>query len=295
MAWTDTVPSYLTAIHQDLLQNSADAVGSSGSFIDVLNAASNPYASKSAYDPDTRTGNILTKVDTYRSAIATFITNIGTNFSSDITTAEGDIDDLIDSTYIANEVSDYTDIVNDSIGDVLFPKFAAGMQSVNAVMTSAYAVGKGIITAYAERDIAKFNTELVRRLALVRLESILKAAQVIHGDRLHGLDFHRSALHYNVEGERMALVAEKEELEQQLAIDTAEEKWPFELYQYGANLIASIQGGTSYPNTDTKSPSTAQSALAGALAGAAIGAQISGSWQGGAIGGLLGIGAALLG
>ena len=83
----------------------------------------------------------------------------------------------------------------------------------------------------------------------------------------------------------MKIVAKKEENETEMKIDESDALWDLEVFQYGANLLAGIGGGTSNPNT--KQPSMAQSVIGGAMSGAA-----AGGMMGSAIGGsVMGMGA----
>lgn len=93
----------------------------------------------------------------------------------------------------------------------------------------------------------------------------------------------------NIEANRIAIVANKEENDMNIEIEAKEELWDFELLQYAGNMLAAVSGGTVSPKT----PSTGQSALGGAMSGAAVGAQVGGGYGAiigaiiGGIGGLL--------
>jgi len=85
------------------------------------------------------------------------------------------------------------------------------------------------------------------------------------------------------EGQRIAIVAEYEEAGEQLEIDVKEALYPYELFTYGANLLAAPSGAAMVP----QKPSRGQTALSGALSGAAMGA-VAGA-EVGAIGGPMGM------
>lgn len=91
---------------------------------------------------------------------------------------------------------------------------------------------------------------------------------------------------------RIKLISEVELRNQQHAIEEKENRWDLETYQYGANLIASVAGGTA-PVQGTQ-PSAVQTVLGGALGGASVGGQISNNnpWGvgiGAVLGGLSGL------
>jgi uncharacterized membrane protein len=74
--------------------------------------------------------------------------------------------------------------------------------------------------------------------------------------------------------------------------------WDLEVFQYGGNIMAAIQGGTV--GSKPKAASPFQSAIGGAMSGAAAGAMVGASMGAGGgpygalIGGILGAGAGLL-
>jgi hypothetical protein len=77
-----------------------------------------------------------------------------------------------------------------------------------------------------------------------------------------------------VEGKRIKIVAKKEQTDQNATIDEKDGLWDLEVFQFGANLMAGIAGGTS--GNKLKTPSVAQSVIGGAMSGAATGAMIGG-------------------
>ena len=94
-----------------------------------------------------------------------------------------------------------------------------------------------------------------------------------------------------IEGKRIKIVAEKEELDMNTKIDESDALWDLEVFQHGANMLAAIGGGTANPKG--KEPSQAQSVIGGALSGAAAGSMISPGW-GTVIGAVLGAAAAYM-
>jgi len=74
-----------------------------------------------------------------------------------------------------------------------------------------------------------------------------------------------------IDGQKIGIIAQKEESDQQLDIDVADASWDIERFQYAANLIGSIAGGTALPGTAAK-PSKTASVIGGAASGAAMGA-----------------------
>ncbi len=90
-----------------------------------------------------------------------------------------------------------------------------------------------------------------------------------------------------VEANRIKIVAKKEETDGNMDIDKNDALWDLEVFQFGANLLASIGSGTMNPNA--KGPSQMQSALGGAMMGVAAGAMTGMGPPAMVAGGLLGV------
>ena len=109
-------------------------------------------------------------------------------------------------------------------------------------------------------------------------------------DSITQAELEKTVAHYTIEANRLRIVAEKEQKDTDNSIAIEDGKWNLEIWQYGANLLAAIGGGTVVPK-GSDGPSRNQSVLGGALAGAAIGGQVGGGWgalAGGAIGAIAG-------
>jgi hypothetical protein len=85
---------------------------------------------------------------------------------------------------------------------------------------------------------------------------------------------------------RLGIIASTDYYKNLISVAEGAAKWPFEVYQYGANLMAAVQGGVVH-NPD-RQPSTFSSAMGGALGGAAIGGQITNTGYGAGIGAIIG-------
>ena len=97
---------------------------------------------------------------------------------------------------------------------------------------------------------------------------------------------------------RIKIVAKKEQYETDLEIDSNDALWDLEIYQYGANLLACIGGGTMVPkNRSNKTGSAIGGGLSGAAMGGVMGAAKGSyfSWPGALIGGVLGAAAGYFG
>jgi len=95
---------------------------------------------------------------------------------------------------------------------------------------------------------------------------------------------------YAVESNRIKIVAKSEQATKDAEIDESDALWDIELFQHGANLMASASGGTAVTRTKSTGHSGA-SVLGGAMSGAAAGSMIApgvGTIAGAVIGGVAG-------
>jgi len=228
-------PEYMKTVHADWL-GGGDSDGSGMSTLSAGNdltallddaVGSSPFTGLSAYDPSTEVGEMTGAVDTYE----TYVNSIAT------------------TSQVETELA----------------KFDAGMRNINAVHSSAFAIGRQIVASGL-------------------IEAKLQAKAQVMNSR--------------IEANRMKIVALVEQTNTDRKIDKQDALWDLEVFQSGANAMASIGGGTVQKAPD--GPSDMQSALAGGLSGAAAGAAIGaptgiGAPIGAAVGAVVGIGASLLG
>jgi hypothetical protein len=195
---------------------------------------------------------------------------------------------VFDDLYHTNYMNAFGDILDDQIENIVLPRFQGGLRDVNAVMSSAFVVGEAIIEGMRDRDVARYGAEARVRLNYQRNDFILKAAESLVRNVITQVELEKSVAHYTIEANRLRIVAEKEQKDTDNSIAINDGRWDLEVFQHGANLLASIGGGTVVP-TGRDAPSKTQSAIGGALAGAAIGGSIGGGWGaliGGALGGI---------
>jgi hypothetical protein len=283
-------PTYMKEVHEDWLRNTADAVTSS--VTDLINAVltTSPYDSKTAFDP-------ATKITAMETAVGAFNTRVDaldptTDWTGAVTSAETAVDGIVDSSYFEDFAEEVYNYMEDQLDDSILPTFRGGMRDVNAAISSAFVMGEAKIRAFAMRDANKIIGDLKSKYELAKLDLVFKGADRIVQSTMAQVEYEKAVAHYTIEANRMGIAAEKDQTDGNLAIAVGRTKFDFDAFQYGANILASVSGGTAYTDGDT--PSQTQSSLAGALAGAALGNQISGNWQGAAVGGALGLGLSLL-
>jgi len=176
-------------------------------------------------------------------------------------------------------VESYIDSISTTDGvEAELAKFDAGMQDINAVMSSAFVIGRQLVASQLIETKLKAKLEVARIKAGAYNEYARLVAEV----------------------QRLAIVALQEQVEKDLEIDDNYASWRIDKFMDAANVMAVASGGTI---SKTKGPSKFQSALAGGLAGGAMGYMAAnagmmgsiGGPAGAAIGATLGIGMSLLG
>ena len=198
-------------------------------------------------------------------------------------------------------------------------RFTAGMSDINAVNSSAFIFGLGIMErerfskiSQARREIAitlltngiasflsTYNANIAAnsQMFAVLFSDHLRSFTMSHMQRTRSRDImvlqgaremaamlstnteaNYQGSHLQSEVSRVKMIAKGEQIFDQLKIDESDAKWSFELFQYGANVLASASGAAMIPGRMSKE----QSILSGATAGLFVGAK-AGSLAGSAI------------
>lgn len=265
-------PSYMKTIHEDWLHQSGDKIDCS--IVDIMNAAigNSPFTGLSAYDPTCEVNSIVTTMGSFRDLVDLLSYN---------NTLDSVMANVLSDDRITDSVNAFTNDLDTQINKQEFARFKAGMRNINAVMSSAFVLGKAYIEASRDRQVAKFTAEL-------RLKHYSEVALKVIELKLH---YQQAVTQTLTEGNRIRAVLRKEHTDQNMEIDQHDALWDLEVFQHGANLLGSI--GSAPGLSGAKKPSAMQSALGGAMSGAAAGGMVGGPW-GAAIGGAIGLGASLL-
>jgi hypothetical protein len=323
--------AYLENIHSDWLSNGgADSITSS--VTDIMNAAlgNSPWTGLAAYDPSTD----ITAYETVLTAFKTILSGIvdTTDWASLYTQALASIgayNPLVIPDMVATTITNATitasstahaDLIDDEMTTKVLPRFRRGMQDINAVVSSAFPIGEAIIEAFRDRDVAEYDAKLRLEAEIknaeinteVRKINILKNLDLWKGNKqdyltasgqmlqlmMNRIGWEEGYAKSFIESKRIKIVAKKEQTDQDAKIDEEDALWDLEVFQFGANVMAGIQGGTS--GARAKQPSMLQSMIGGALSGAASGAMIGsaipgvGTAIGAGIGGVLGLASGFL-
>lgn len=281
---------YLEQVHGDWLWNGGTDLLSQ-SMADTMETAfgNSPWTGLTAYDPDADIAAFLAVMAAYKAILADL------DDTDDWETAYDKAANIIvpvSDAYITADVAAFGDQLDDEITTKVLPRFRRGMQDINAVVSSAFPVGEAIIEAFRDRDVAKHSSGIRIALASENSRIIMSGTEQILKLMSNRIGLEQDYMKTYIESMRIKIVAKKEQTDQDAKIDEEDALWDLEVFQYGANLLAGIQGGTASGGKEKK-PSTFQSVLGGALTGAAAGAMV-GNVPGAIIGGVLGAASGLL-
>lgn len=266
-------PAYLEGVHSDWLDNSgADTI--TQSVTDTMNTAfgASPWAAATAYNPDADIVNMIAAPNNLQTLVT--LLSAGTGLDTLIS-------QILDESRITNSVNAFSNDLDDRLASEILPRFEAGMRNINAVVSSAFVIGRALIEEGQNRQVARYAAD-------IRLKAFGDDAIKVIGMKM---EYQKNVSQMLAEAYRIKIVAKKEERDANIKIDESDALWDLEVFQYGANLMAAIGGGTANPNT--KQPSTSQSMIGGAMTGAAAGAIIGGA-PGALVGGVLGLASGLL-
>lgn len=261
-------PAYMKTFHENVLGDGAVT----DDITAVMDAAigSSPYAAMTAYDPDAALTSLVAAPGTLQTLV---------NLLSAGTTLDTLISDILDPTRIDDVVDEYAADFDARLTAETLPRFEAGMRNINAVVSSAFVLGRALIEENQDRQVAKFSADLHLKGAS---DDALKVIQL-------KLEYQKSASQMIAEAYRIKIVAKKEEADINNEIDGKDALWDLEVFQFGANMLAAIGGGTAV----NKGVSSTASMIGGAMSGAAAGAMVGGA-PGAVVGGVLGAAAGLL-
>ena len=245
-------PEYMKDWHTLVLDDAgADTLTSSITAVTEAGLGNSPWTTQVAYDPDADVTAMLASATT----LQTLVTLLSTG-----TTLDDLISSVLDETRITDSVDAYAADLAVRLTSEVLPRFEAGMRDINAVTSSAFAVGRAIIEDAHARQVAVYS-------AGIRIKAFSEDAIRVIGLKL---EYQRAATTILAEMYRMKIVAKKEENDIVMKIDEADALWDIELFQHSANMLAAI--GSASVSPGGKEPSTFQSMLGGAMTGAAAGA-----------------------
>lgn len=305
-----------------------------------------------AYAPSVRESELLTAIYNFTlNQINYLATHLGPDYTIDETTPlPANITQLGNRLAELENVGDLEGTLD--LHTVVYPRYEAGMRNINAVQSSTFVIGRGVMEATFQAkmmemkqnwliEVEKLRTGAVTALSGLLIDarksnqqyksnilSIINAClqlattsgssldnirmeidkfkatiememRKLRATGLQQLDGLNDALAAkDMEWRRMVVVALAEQAATNMEQLDKQYRWELENYQYGANMLGAISGGTA--GTAGGKTNKVASALGGALSGAASGAMIGsavpgiGTAMGAAVGGIVGLGASFL-
>uniref|UniRef100_A0A6M3XE05 Uncharacterized protein n=1 Tax=viral metagenome TaxID=1070528 RepID=A0A6M3XE05_9ZZZZ len=351
-------PAYLSGIQSDWLSK-GDEMGVGADEIEksitaVMNSAlgSSPWLGASAYDPSGPIASYEAAVDMFAAMLAGVdFPSLWESFFTTAKTVTGEPTDLVIADIAAigdlvvTDAADITDAeivldvtafanqLDDEILTKVLPRFRRGMQDINAVVSSSFAIGESNIEGFRDRDVSRHSSALRvtaalknadigmanmgkdvqvgianlgkdSEIAIVNMKKDVQVgeintksmtdyvrlyfagADILLKSTIQNIAFEESYARIMIEGNRIKIVALKEENDVNNTIGEEDALWDLGVFQAGANLLAGAGGGVAGSKTSNK-PNVAMSVLGGAMSGAAAGGTVAGPY-GAAVGAVLG-------
>jgi hypothetical protein len=267
-------PAYLQNAHDDWIRHGD--LASDGGDVDMEAAIyenwdASPYSQAFAYDP-------TDDVAAMHARFGTFDTYVGqldplTKFGDFMDAAAERYDALFDPTYIDDAVEAFSERQDNGL-DRRIGRFSAGMADQGATMGSAYVIGVAMLYQDAQDEVNRFSRELTAQSKQERIQAISQWQGELRQHLGHQMQLQQAAAHMNGEIYRVGIVAQQESIGRDVEYAVQDRSWNLQLWQPGANLLASVAGGVSSGGSTTKGHdgSTPNSAIGGAITGGIGGA-----------------------
>jgi hypothetical protein len=228
-------PAHMTVWHTAAL---GTYTGTPISDIMAAKIGASPFATLSAYDPETEINAMIAALSRY----STFIDTVSDVMWGDMLhSAVKNIDDeIFTEDVLTAEIDAYNATVEANLNNSVLPRFRRGMQDINAVNSSAFILGEAFLEAESLRDKAKFSADLHLQHNKERTAIIIPAMEQKIKILLMETEMERIYLQASLEKSRMAVVARKEETDQDIHLTELDGRWDLEVFSYGGNFLGSI-------------------------------------------------------
>ncbi len=271
-------PDYMKTTHSLWLNDGGkDKVKYSVTALMSRAMGASPYASFQAIDPAKYFGTpnftVFQLVETYKGLDLTKLW-------------EQTQSSLLNSSVMVNSIKSHSDFLNDELEERTLPEFKAGMRNINAVMSTAFVVGEGLIRGTVIKALSRYASELQLKL--------IDIAQGVFATRVN---WQKDIVVQATEVSRIALAANLDASKYNSETLAKDKLWDLRTYEYGVQVMAAISGGIA-ANTPAETSAVANAlggAMSGGAAGSVIGSAIggagsSGGAYGAAIGAAVGLG-----
>lgn len=240
--------SYLAAAHAQALGGAPPGF-TLGGFVTSM-VYQNPFTGRLTYNPDANLAEMSADNDTYRAYVNALVeyTYWPTLLSLSKTSVDLYVYDNASADAAALEFGVQVDA---DITNVALPRFKRSMQTINAVCSSAFAVGQSVIEAEAARNKNKFKADLYLQNYKERTQAIPAGVDAMLKMMVMKNDSYAKFSTASLEENRQAIIAKVDQADKQMRIKEMEIRWPFELYVYWGNLMAANAGGVSKTGSES--------------------------------------------
>jgi hypothetical protein len=284
-------PAYLKTVHNDWLDNTGSDLVTQ-SITDCINAAftGNPFTGLAAFNPDDELNVMIAALGDLETLVDAI--NYHTDYDTILAAATSAIDTtLVPESYIVALIAAQSDVLDTEYNGKIYPAFEAGMRDINSVHTSSFVLGRSLLATERGDKMDKFAADLRLQNHAKRADLITQAVSEMLRLMIQKVELTRAWTSMTIDANRLVIAAKGDEVTEDKVLDVGEAKWDLEVWQYGANLLAAIGGGTASPQKieGNQMARVVGGALSGASAGALIGSRVGGEGgYGGAIGAVVG-------
>ena len=260
-------PVYMKTWHAAALGIGVDGTGltMTSDIASVIDAkvGNSPFATLDAYDPSTEVTAMADSITDFKILVDAFTGEL--EWPALVDSAVAKIDASVFSVaYVNAEIAAYNALVDVELTNRILPRFRRGMQDINAVNTSAFVIGEALLEESGQRDKDKFAATLRLQNYKERTAAIMTGVDSMVKLIIGKLDIQRALSQAALEKSRLAMIAFKEETDQDLHISELDGRWDLEVWNYAGNMLASI-GAASVRTGQQSSPF--MSALGAGMAG----------------------------
>jgi hypothetical protein len=180
------------------------------------------------------------------------------------------------SAAITDTISSEAAYLDDDIETNVLPRFEAGMRNINAVQSSAFAVGRSLIEDSRIKAINKFSAQL--RLRALDLS--------VDAWKSH-LDWNKTVMAVYSQMFKLYYSVQLDVDDHQLMVQTKDVLWNLNLFEYVRGMMGMVSG--SAPTQPHNEPSQLSKSISGTVGGAVTGYEATGSYYGAIVGGVVGL------
>ena len=255
----------------------------------ALTGTSNPFWGKSAYDPSSALSAIDTAVSVYlnldlQDELSTWGDNVLAEWKDIADTVESELDSITDSWKTSID-----SFLSDRLSNIITPRLEKGKDDVLAALSDLLSSLETDISDFDELLSTRFEKIGKLKSSTVRASSSAALARSLISGTSFNISYDHDAATMDIESEKIRARAEQEETQENQRIDQLEFNWPYMVFRYIANFIASASGGISQVERPSRKASVLGNVISGIGVGAMLGKELGSTKAGAFLGGVAGL------